>query len=110
MTNQTNRHLLVYTVVNASTGRTYDMQDDPRDAVTCSALDAPLRLASRQAALAARTRSFDGFKHELTYSNFRIHSWYARPAAEVMASFAPPPMSGPENDQAWIDGPGSDAL
>lgn len=26
-----------------------------------------------------------------------------------LAMFAPPPMSGPENDRAWIDGPGSPA-
>lgn len=105
MTNQPNRHLLVYTIVNHSTGRSYDIQDDPCDAITGSRDDAQGKLAARIAALSSRTRSLDGFNHEITVSNFRVHSWFAgEPAAWSEA-----PMGGAENYQAWIDGPGSEA-
>ncbi len=35
---------------------------------------------------------------------------YRREMRESLKRFAPPPLSGPEWDRAWREGPGSDAL
>ena len=40
------------------------------------------------------------------YLSFRVFAYTDQPIGQ----WAPPPMSGPENDDAWIDGPGSPAL
>ena len=40
------------------------------------------------------------------YLSFRVFAYADQP----IGAWAPAPMSGSENDQAWIDGPGSPAL
>ena len=122
MTDQPNRHSICYTVTLLDdglanlrrhscwlpTGASYEGQ---LSHVYQGGSDvAAAALADAISSLSQMTESQDGYHRAIKCSNFRVHSWFARSPAEVMASFAPPPMSGPENDQAWIDGPGSDAL
>jgi hypothetical protein len=108
MTRPANRHVICVTQTDLVTGQSYEFQDHmiwkggPDVAATA--------LADVSAEWAKVTRSQDGRNRAVTHSGFRVHSWYERPLAETLASFGPAPMSGPENDRAWINGPGSDAL
>ena len=104
MSYQPNRHVVLFTRLVIETGQSYDVQD--RREFEGGSDVAALALATVVAEFGRGTRSSDGYNREIANTDFRLHSWYQAPAAPWGAA----PMSGAENDRAWIDGPGSEAL
>jgi hypothetical protein len=100
-----NRHVICFTVTYLDTGETYDEQESREHRGGIDGALAELALAAEH--YSGVTKSQDGFNRPVSYGNFRLHSWHQAPVD--FRSFSPAPMSGPENDEAWISGPGSPA-
>lgn len=92
-----NRHAICFTATNRATGRKFS--DQFSEIISGSLAEAAAAMA---ATIAGITEPAPGtfLQHE-NYGKFRLLSWH-----EETPSFGAAPLSGPEFDRAWNEGPG----
>lgn len=99
MTHAPNRHVIRCTVTDAKTGASY-LHSDPHSVIVGEMDVAETALAHAKAQAAKPLP--DGWFRICYYSDHHLFSWY-----ETEMVWAPPPLSGPEWDKAWDEGPGA---